>query len=741
MMCLLAMMAVSLSAKAQDVTITLYPGWNWISYPKAEVLDVNTALGDFVPMNGDKLQSQFSNSSFSNGQWRGGVTHFMPGWGYKYYSNRTEAVSFVFGEAAPQLTVTTAEPTEITAISAVVGGTVTLPDGCHVFLRGVCWGTEPNLDIDGNHTSDGTSIGNISDTLVGLTPGTTYYVRAYVVTDYGLAYGEELDFTTEHEYVDLGLPSGTLWATCNVGATTPEEYGDYFAWGETIPKETYNWSTYQYCNGSGSSFTKYCTSSLYGYNGFIDNLTTLLLEDDAAWINWGTEWRIPSKEEWQELYQNTTHIWTTLNGVNGRLFTATNGNSLFLPAAGSRNENNINGIGNTGTYWSNSLYGYPYDAWFLRLNSSDCGMLHYYRYTGLSVRAVRPASQNTFAVINVSADPINGGTVAGGGTYQYGQGCTVVATANEGYTFSCWTENGIVISNKSNYTFRVTEEKTLVANFTYNGSDNAPIGAIDHLFSVNDGLQVYFSQGNLQYIGSASTPYWKFAEHQWDYLGTATGQNSENQDVDRDLFGWGTSGYNHGARYYQPWCTGSSSYDYKAYGQFGYSLYDQTGQADWGYNPISNGGNQENMWRTLTVEEWTYVLDTRSTVSGIRYAMATVNNVDGLILLPDDWNASTFSLNATNSSTAYCSYNILTASQWNVLEQAGAVFLPAAGVRGGTQVNDVNWRGYYWSASYVDWGDPGQAYNLMFISGRLGSNYSISTWEGCSVRLVAPVEN
>ncbi len=169
-----------------------------------------------------------------------------------------------------------------------------------------------------------------------------------------------------HEYVDLGLPSGLLWATCNVGADNPEDYGDYFAWGETQPKSNYDWSTYQYCNGSNSTLTKYCSNPSYGYNGFTDNLTTLLPEDDAAAANWGGNWRMPTKEEFQELYNNTTVTWTQQNGVNGRLFTASNGNSLFLPAAGPRWDVEFDGAGDWGLYWSSSLYtgmGLPDLAW------------------------------------------------------------------------------------------------------------------------------------------------------------------------------------------------------------------------------------------------------------------------------------------------------------------------------------------------------------------------------------------
>ena len=117
-----------------------------------------------------------------------------------------------------------------------------------------------------------------------------------------------------HEYVDLGL--SVKWATCNVGATTPEGYGDYFAWGETQPKTTYNWSTYKYCNGSYYTLTKYCVDYSYGT---VDNKTTLELTDDAARVNWGGKWRMPTKAEYNELKNssNCTWTWTQKSGVRG----------------------------------------------------------------------------------------------------------------------------------------------------------------------------------------------------------------------------------------------------------------------------------------------------------------------------------------------------------------------------------------------------------------------------------------
>lgn len=195
-----------------------------------------------------------------------------------------------------------------------------------------------------------------------------------------------------HEYVDLGLPSGTLWAACNVGANTPEEYGDYFAWGETAPKTTYNWSNYKYCNGGDgwNTLTKYCYDASYGYNGFADNLTILLPEDDAATANWGSGWCMPTADQWDELRDNTNTSWITQNGVGGCLFTASNGHSLFLPAAGLRRDDELDDAGDWGNYWSSSLNTVGSDyAWYFYFSSGYYNMYSNYRGYGFTVRPVR----------------------------------------------------------------------------------------------------------------------------------------------------------------------------------------------------------------------------------------------------------------------------------------------------------------------------------------------------------------
>lgn len=196
----------------------------------------------------------------------------------------------------------------------------------------------------------------------------------------------ETEYAGAGEAVDLGLPSGTLWADRNIGADSPEGYGDYFAWGETTPKSVYNWSTYKYCKGSLSTMTKYCTNSSYGT---VDNKTVLEAVDDAATANWGSNWRMPTHDEQVELKEKCTWTWTTSNGVNGYKVVGPNGNSIFLPAAGYRHDSSVGSAGSYGGYWSASLYeSYPYYAWNMNFDSGSHGSYYNSRVYGRSVRAV-----------------------------------------------------------------------------------------------------------------------------------------------------------------------------------------------------------------------------------------------------------------------------------------------------------------------------------------------------------------
>ncbi len=170
-----------------------------------------------------------------------------------------------------------------------------------------------------------------------------------------------------HAVVDLGLPSGLLWATCNVGASTPYEDGDYFAWGETEPKSDYSWNTYKWCNGSCLTLTKYCDKSTYG---FTDDKTVLDAEDDAATANWGAGYRMPTSDEFTELNDNCTWTWDSLH--NGYTVTGTNGNSIFLPASGCRDGSSLDCHGSNGYYWHATLpSGSPALGVYLYFSSGD----------------------------------------------------------------------------------------------------------------------------------------------------------------------------------------------------------------------------------------------------------------------------------------------------------------------------------------------------------------------------------
>lgn len=196
--------------------------------------------------------------------------------------------------------------------------------------------------------------------------------------------------TGGYEYVDLGLPSGLLWATCNVGANKPEDYGNYYAWGETTTKNTYDWDTYRWCgNGDYHNLTKYNTLSSYGT---VDNRTVLDITDDVAHANWGGAWRMHTKTELQELLDCCTWTWTTLGENKGYRVTGPNGESIFLPAAGYYDEGSLFGADEIGSYWSSSLdTGSPEGAYDLVFNSDYEAMGSNYRCYGQAVRLVCPS--------------------------------------------------------------------------------------------------------------------------------------------------------------------------------------------------------------------------------------------------------------------------------------------------------------------------------------------------------------
>ena len=216
---------------------------------------------------------------------------------------------------------------------------------------------------------------------------------------------EKTEKVINYEYVDLDLPSGILWATCNIGATSETDYGIYFQWGETggisgslvgmYSDENYSWATYKYCNGSETTLTKYNTKTSYGENP--DSKTTLDPEDDAATQIMGDGWRMPTKAEFQELLEDTTQEWVddfNGTGVNGRKFTSMSDTSkyIFIPAAGGCDDGSVSSVGSYGLVWSSSLdiNTSPDTAFYVLFGHNYSGMYNIQkRYNGRSVRGVR----------------------------------------------------------------------------------------------------------------------------------------------------------------------------------------------------------------------------------------------------------------------------------------------------------------------------------------------------------------
>ena len=433
-----------------------------------------------------------------------------------------------------------------------------------------------------------------------------------------------------YEAVDLGLPSGVKWATFNVGASKPEEYGGYYAWGETEEKSIYDWSTYKWCNGSSTTMTKYCTNSGWGT---VDNKTLLDLEDDVAHVRWGGDWRMPTRAEVDELRVNCTWNWVTLNGVNGYEVTGTNGNSIFLPAAGYYDFSGNNRIGSEGYYSSNLLdNSNGVSIWYFGSRYSGS------RYIGSSVRPVCGEYVAPVAKYTVAVSCEGGGCVAIVGnsdalaTFEDGSNVTVVATPYDDYVFKGWfvNENETPVSTDAEYTFTVNENITLTARFVYT---YLPTGSVNGHEYVDLGLPSGIKWATCN-VGATSP------EEYGGYY--AWGETEEKDD-----YSWST----------YKWCNGSetSMTKYCNHSEYGTIDNKTTLESEDDVAHVKWGGE----WRMPTFDEQKELL------RNCTWTWTTQNGVNG--------------------------YKVTSKSNGN------SIFLPAAGFRYGTATYYRGSYGYYWS--------------------------------------------
>ena len=331
-------------------------------------------------------------TNLSDGLFSVQLTDLRPDETYSYYAYIIQQGEKVIGDAkifitTSNMSVATGDAIEVTHNSVILYGRLDNFDLSKISEYGISYSTRPD-DVQNVPANNIDADGVFSVSLSNLSAQTKYYYVAYAIKSGEELYGEARNFTTmeaniplcpddNHPHmIDLGLPSGTKWACCNVGANAPEEYGGYYAWGETQTKSEYNWDTYKY--GSSSKNVMNIGSDIAGTSY------------DAATVNWGTPWCMPSLTQIMELLNNCTSKWTSVNGVNGRKFTGSNGSNIFLPAAGCLW--NPTNAGTSGFYRSSTLYeDEPGRAYGLVVLTHIVSWFHgdFYRSDGLSVRPVR----------------------------------------------------------------------------------------------------------------------------------------------------------------------------------------------------------------------------------------------------------------------------------------------------------------------------------------------------------------
>ncbi len=682
-----------------------------------------------------------------------------------------DEVSFTTMQNISAPTVTTSNVTNVTQTTATGGGNVTADGGATVTERGICWSTNHNPTVSNSHANSGTGTGSFTVNMSNLTPNTTYYVRAYATNSVGTSYGDEVSFTTVQS---ISAPTVTTSNVTNVTQTTATGGGNVISdGGATVTERGICWSASHNPTVSGTHATSGTGMGSFtlSMSGLSPNTTYYVraYAINSAGTSYGDE---VSFTTMQSISAPTV---TTSDVTNVTQTTATGGGNVTADGGATVTERGIcwstshnptvsgthanSGTG-TGSFAVSMSGLSPNTTYYVRayaINSAGTSYGDEVSFTTMS--SVIVPTVTTSNVTNITQTTATGGgnvTSDGGATVTERGICwstshnpTVNDThANSGTGTGSFTVSMSGLTEFTIYYVRAyainsagTSYGEEVAFITLSSGGNGPVGAINGLFSVSASEQVYFSQGNLQY--QASTNTWRFANNQYDIVGQDNMYISSTNNGWIDLFGWGTSGYNHGAVCYQPWSTSEVESLYFAYGNPNFDLESQTGKADWGYNAISNGGGQENQWRTLTKEEWVYVINTRSTTSGIRYAKAIVNNVKGLLLLPDNWNASIHPLNNTNVFNSHYSDNVISASDWNIMQTVGVVFLPASGGRLGSNVfsysepNDPNAQAIYWSSTHKD---VDGAYFVNISNASLSPSYNQIRYYGLAVRVVRVAE-
>ena len=647
---------------------------------------------------------------------------------------------------------------DVTINSAVCHVELTSDGGADLTELGACWSVNHNPTTTDSHaTIQDFELGEHTVAMTELDANVTYYVRAYAINEKGISYGSELSFNTQE-----GLPVVVTGEVDNITSSTATCTGQVVEEGastvinrgvcwSTNPNPTIEDSHASSGNGLGSysvEMTGLSRATGYYVKAFATNGQGTTY-GTAKYFETEGEPSIVTIGPMSEITSTTALCSGTVTD-DGGLTVTDRGFCWGTQASPSINDTHAScgsGLGNFTYHLTGLVPGMSYYVRAYSVNSLGTS----YSETVMFVTMVALPTVTTLDATDITMNSaVSGGNVTDdGGAAVIERGVCWGNNPNpsleDGWHISCGSGTGSFAGNITDLlpstTYHVRAYATNSAGTAYGQNIQFTTeqfswnnGILPGKFSVSSSKQVYFSQGNLQY--QASTHTWRFADSQCEYIGEDNMSASSSFNGWIDLFGFGTSGYNHGAVCYQPWSTSQNHQDYYAYGQWNAPLYNNTGKADWGYNAISNGGNQENYWRTLRVIEATYLLLDRQTPSGVRFVKAKVNNINGLLLLPDDWSANIYTLQYINNAAASYNANAISLQDWtNTLEPAGAVFLPNAGDRNGTYAADFNDYGFYWLSDILDQ----QRADNLFISETDVYPSANFRYGGFSVRLVRDV--
>ena len=623
-------------------------------------------------------------------------------------------------------TVTTASAVNISPTSATVGGEVTNDGNGEVAERGVVYSTNPSPTVENNKVVCGRGRGAFTCNLTDLQDGVTYYVRAYAVNEKGIAYGEEKSFTTKA----ITAPIVTTSSVTNISYTSATVGGSVTDdGGATVTERGVVYST---TPNPTTSNSKVVSGS--GKGAFTCNLSNL--QDGVTYyvrayaVNQkGTAYGEEKSFTTKAIVVPTV---TTSSATSISYTSATVFGSITDDGGATVTERGVvySSTPNPTTSNSKVVSGSGKGSFTCSLNDLQVGTAYYVRAYAVNEKGTAYGEEKSFTTkaitvptvttssatnISVTSATVGGNVTDDGGASVTERGVVYSTTPNP------TTSNSKVVSGsgKGSFTCNLSNLQDGVTYYvrayavnqkgTAYGEQQSFMTKKAGIFSVSSSKKVIFSSGNLQYTQSTNT--WSFAENQWDYIGTdnVTGGSvssdptyGDSKDgtalADKiDLFGWSTN-----ATYYG--VSTSASYD------------DYIGSfVDWGTNKIGN--DAPNTWRTLTYDEWKYLRYDRTNADDL-VGIAQVNGVNGLILLPDSWTCPagvTFKSGFSGGWGVdyYAAYQTFTAEQWSKLESVGAVFLPAAGYRKGSNVSGVQEDGNYWSAS--ESGSSG-AYCLLFES-------------------------